>query len=57
MHVECKGVIVRAEDEVGGGFNVAIFFNEIRSSEKNKITHYISNNLANEEQACLKSSN
>ena len=57
LHVECKGVIVRTEDEAGGGFNVAIFFNEIKPGEKNKITHYISQNIVREEQACLKSSN
>lgn len=41
-NVECKGVVVRTDDENEGGFNVAIFFNEIRDSERKKISNYIS---------------
>lgn len=44
--VECKGVVVRTEDENEGGFNVAIFFNEIRDSERQKISQYISQLLS-----------
>lgn len=40
--VECKGVIVRTEDEKTGGFNIAIFFNEIKDSQRQKISRYIS---------------
>ena len=40
--VECKGVVVRSEDEVKGGFNIAIFFNEIRDEQRKKIAQYIS---------------
>jgi len=40
--VECKGVVVRAEDENRGGFNIAIFFNQIRDNERQKISQYIS---------------
>jgi len=40
-NVECKGVVVRAEDESGGGFNIAVFFNEINTEEKKKISEYI----------------
>ena len=40
--VECKGVVVRTEDEVRGGFNIAIFFNDITQEQKKKITQYIS---------------
>jgi len=40
--VECKGVVVRTEDEIDGGFNLAIFFNEMHKEQRNKITHYIS---------------
>jgi len=40
--VECKGVVVRSEDEVNGGFNIAIFFNEMRDDQRKKIAHYIS---------------
>lgn len=39
--VECKGVIVRTEDEKTGGFNIAIFFNEIRDNQRLKISRYI----------------
>ncbi len=39
--VECKGVIVRTEDEKKGGFNIAIFFNEIKDSQRHKISGYI----------------
>lgn len=40
--VECKGVIVRTEDEITGGFNIAIFFNEINANQRHKISQYIS---------------
>jgi len=40
--VECKGVVVRSEDEAKGGFNLAIFFNEIRSDQRKKIAQYVS---------------
>ncbi|MFA5093558.1 MAG: PilZ domain-containing protein [Candidatus Omnitrophota bacterium] len=40
--VECKGVVVRTDDEVNGGFNLAIFFNEIQDSQRKKISQYIS---------------
>lgn len=40
--VECKGVIVRTDDENKGGFNIAIFFNEINEAQQRKISHYMS---------------
>jgi len=40
--VECKGVLVRTEDEKKGGFNVAIYFNEIKDSQRKKIEQYVS---------------
>lgn len=40
--VECKGVVVRTDDEAGGGFNLAIFFNEIQDAQRKKISRYIS---------------
>ncbi len=40
--VECKGVVVRSEDEVNGGFNIAIFFNEMRNDKRKKIAQYVS---------------
>jgi len=39
--VECKGVLVRTEDEDNGGFNIAIFFNDIREEQKKKIAAYV----------------
>ena len=44
--VECKGVIVRTEDEPNGGFNIAIFFNEIAEPQKEKIAHYINRSIS-----------
>ncbi len=40
--VECKGVIVRSEDETSGGFNIAIFFNDIKEPQRKIISQYIS---------------
>ncbi|MFH1190619.1 MAG: PilZ domain-containing protein [Candidatus Omnitrophota bacterium] len=40
--VECKGVVVRTEDEDNGGFNMAIFFNQMREDQRRKIVQYIS---------------
>lgn len=39
--VECKGVIVRSEDQSNGGYNVAIFFNGITEHVKQQIAHYL----------------
>jgi len=39
--VECKGVVVRTEDEINGGFNLAIFFNEIHDIQRKRITQYL----------------
>lgn len=40
-NVDCKGIVVRAEDEINGGFNVAIYFNEITEEQRKKISQYI----------------
>jgi len=40
--LECKGVVVRSEDEKNGGFNIAIFFNEINDKQRQKMSQYIS---------------
>jgi len=40
--VECSGVVVRTEDEIQKGFNIAIFFNRIRDDQRKKIAQYIS---------------
>lgn len=45
-NVECKGVVVRSEDENTGGFNIAIFFNEIKEDQQRKISQYINQFLA-----------
>lgn len=45
--VECEGVVVRTEDEDKGGFNIAVFFNEIKDSQRQKISQYIGKFLFN----------
>lgn len=50
--VRCKGVVVRTEDESRGGFNIAIFFNEIKECERQKITQYI-NQFLPQNASCL----
>jgi len=43
IDVICKGVIVRTEDEEnGGGFNIAVFFNDIKEAQKQRISSYVS---------------
>lgn len=39
---ECKGVVVRTEDVNTGGFNIAIFFNQIKETQRKKISEYLS---------------
>lgn len=41
VDVECRGVIVRADDAKKGGFNIAIFFNGIKDNQRKKISQYI----------------
>ena len=41
-HIECKGVIVRTDDDKSGGFNIAIFFNDIKNIQRKKISQYLS---------------
>ncbi len=41
VNVECSGVVVRTDDEKKGGFNIALFFNEIKESQRKKISQYI----------------
>lgn len=41
IDVECNGVVVRTEDEKKGGFNIALFFNSIKESQRKKIAQYI----------------
>jgi hypothetical protein len=42
LDIECKGVIVRTDDADDGGFNIAIFFNGINNTQRQKISQYIS---------------
>lgn len=39
--VACNGVVVRSEDDASGGFNIAIFFNEIKESQRKVISQYV----------------
>ena len=39
--VECRGVVVRTDDENNGGFNIAVFFNHITDNHRKKISQYI----------------
>ncbi|MFA4842328.1 MAG: PilZ domain-containing protein [Candidatus Omnitrophota bacterium] len=39
--VECKGVVVRSIDGSNGGFNVAIYFNAIKETQRRKIADYL----------------
>jgi len=47
-NVECRGVIVRTEDEDKGGFKVAIFFNQIKDLQCQRISQYINQFLPKE---------
>lgn len=47
-YVECKGVIVRTEDTKSGGFNIAIFFNQIKDNQRNIISQYVNQFLPQE---------
>ncbi len=52
--VECKGVIVRTEDNTNtGGFNIAIFFNRIDNQQRQKISEYLKQFLPVEANASL----
>jgi len=50
--VECKGVVVRTDDEKDGGFNLAIFFNNIQDAQKHKISQYLNQFLPQSTCAC-----
>ncbi len=40
-NINCNGVIVRTEDDKKSGFNIAIFFNELKHEPQQKISRYI----------------
>ncbi|MBU1090955.1 MAG: PilZ domain-containing protein [Candidatus Omnitrophica bacterium] len=46
LDLQCRGVVVRTEDASSGGFNIAIFFNHINDSQRNKISQYVSQFLS-----------
>jgi len=39
--VHCHGVVVRTEESKKGGYNIAIFFNEISGPDSQKIGKYV----------------
>lgn len=39
--VECRGVIVRTEDEKNGGFNIAVFFNHLGEEQRKILSKYV----------------
>ena len=41
LSVECKGVVVRTNDQGRNEFNIAIFFNEINDTQRKKILKYV----------------
>jgi len=43
--IQCKGVVVRSESLPDGSHNIAIFFNEINTRNKNKIAQYINQQI------------
>ena len=49
--ISCGAVIVRTESEpANGGYNVAIFFNDIQARDVATLTEFVSNMLANEQK-------
>lgn len=50
MKVKCKGVVVRSDpalvSEKEQKYNIAIFFNDISESEKEKLTNFINTRLS-----------
>ncbi len=45
VKVQCKGVVVRTVENAPGGYNIAIYFNEIDQKDKNKISKYVSQHI------------
>jgi len=41
IEVACKGVVVRTDDDPAGGFNIAVFFNDIKPVQQHRIAEYI----------------
>ena len=51
ISVQCNGVIVRSEDDASGGFNIAVFFNEIKESQRKAILQYVNQFIPQESQS------
>ena len=41
LNLECKGVVVRTDDQGKNEFNIAIFFNEMNDAKRKKIYKYV----------------
>lgn len=41
LNLECKGVVVRSDDQGRNEFNIAIFFNEMNDAQRKKIYKYV----------------
>lgn len=44
--VRCQGVVVRTEESRRGGYNIAVFFNEISGPDTQKIARYVAGHLS-----------
>ncbi|MDD5236772.1 MAG: PilZ domain-containing protein [Candidatus Omnitrophica bacterium] len=44
--ISCKGVVVRTENAVPTGYNIAIFFNEISKRNADRLKHYIQQHIS-----------
>jgi len=52
--IECKGVVVRTEALENNNYNIAIFFNEIKERDKQKISSYVEHYLHSHSGSNLK---
>lgn len=41
--ISCKGVVVRTEEAVPTGYNIAIFFNEISAKDRDLLRNHVHN--------------
>lgn len=39
--IDCKGVVVRVEENLDKTYNIAIYFNEIKEMDREKISQYV----------------
>jgi len=52
--IECKGVVVRTDVLENNNYNIAIFFNEIKERDKQKISSYVEHYLHSHYSSNLK---